>query len=387
MAFLRHTREGVWQAHVLPLDAEYRAEGDARQLTFDPSGVLAPLWVDGGRSLYYPASDRGAWVLWRISPDGAARRLVDTLFPLGADWTASNDGARLAFSSGASHAEIWRMDLDGGQEFKRLTSSTGARDFNPQYSPDGSKIAFMSARPGGAGVWVADGEGNQAAEVARATGAYAAPPRWSPDGTRLVFECVIAGNEDICVVPAAGGETRRLTRHPARDLFPSWSSDGKWVFVSSDRSGAFRIWRIPADGSEAGAIPLTEGEGYAAVQAPGGGPIYYSTKRRGGQLYRIETVGGPAAPAGSIRLMGRPQSFAVGPTGVYFPLSERPEQWFEVWRWTPDGGLARVARIEKRLTSGFSVSPDGRHVLFAAFQEQFGDIYLVDRRRQPAHLP
>ena len=48
-----------------------------------------------------------------------------------------------------------------------------------------------------------------------------------------------------------GGEEQRFTSHPALDDGPDYSKDGKWIYLNSNRTGDFDIWRIPADGAGA----------------------------------------------------------------------------------------------------------------------------------------
>lgn len=240
----------------------------------------------------------------------------------------------------------------------------------------------MSARPEGVTIWVSDNEGNNPLQVAHATGIFAAPARWSPDGAQLVFECVEDGNEDICAAPAGGGAVRRITRNAAQDLFPSWSGDGTWIYLTSDRSGSFQIWKTPAGAGEAGAVQLTQGGGFGAVESPDGSVVYYAGGRRSGALMQAPVAGGHETQVGSIRLLGRPQSFALTKQGVYYPASSNPEQWSEVWQYPFAAGRpSRVIRLDKRLAGGLSVSPDGHWLLFSAFQEQFGDIYMVENFR------
>ena len=50
-------------------------------------------------------------------------------------------------------------------------------------------------------------------------------------------------------MPVAGGAEDRLTASPGYDDGPDYSPDGRWIYLNSDRSGSWDIWRIPADGA------------------------------------------------------------------------------------------------------------------------------------------
>ena len=78
-------------------------------------------------------------------------------------------------------------------------------------------------------------------------------PRFSPDGRWIAFSSNRDGNYDVFVVPAAGGKPRQLTFHTAHDNVVGWTHDGKKVVFSSTRgNGAFpsvaTLWEVPVDG-------------------------------------------------------------------------------------------------------------------------------------------
>jgi dipeptidyl aminopeptidase/acylaminoacyl peptidase len=84
----------------------------------------------------------------------------------------------------SSNSDIWIIPAEGGKPW-RLTSSSGA-DFNPRWSPDGRRIAFISTRGGTAQIWVIDPHGGEAAPLSdMSTGV--AGFIWSPTGTQLAF--------------------------------------------------------------------------------------------------------------------------------------------------------------------------------------------------------
>ena len=69
-------------------------------------------------------------------------------------------------------------------------------------------------------------------------------PALSPDGRTLAFDW----NGDIWRVPVEGGKATVLTRHPGKDLSPSFSPDGKEIAFLSDREGGFQVFTMPAEG-------------------------------------------------------------------------------------------------------------------------------------------
>jgi Tol biopolymer transport system component len=109
-------------------------------------------------------------------------------------------------------------------------------------SPGGSRttepqLAFTRA----GGIWTIGADGTRARALLR--DAYA--PSWSPDGTRLAFFSRRPGDEEVYLARADGTGVRRLTKLPGPDLSPAWSSDGRRLAWS--RSG--EIWTMSANGT------------------------------------------------------------------------------------------------------------------------------------------
>lgn len=93
-------------------------------------------------------------------------------------------------------------------------------------------------------------------------------PQVSPDENLVVFTLRTTdmeadrGRTDLWILELGDKKIRRLTSHPASDFNPRWSPDSRWIWFLSTRSGSSQVWRIRADGGEAGQItdlPLNAG--------------------------------------------------------------------------------------------------------------------------------
>src|SRR5215472_16848043 len=116
----------------------------------------------------------------------------------------------------------------------------------PAISPDLSEIAFVS----GGDIWTVPTSGGDA-HLLVSNPATESRPLYSPDGTRLAFVSTRTGNGDIYVLTLATGQLKRITFDDAPDQLDAWSRDGKWLYLSSgskDVNGMNDIFRVSAEG-------------------------------------------------------------------------------------------------------------------------------------------
>jgi Tol biopolymer transport system component len=118
------------------------------------------------------------------------------------------------------------------------------------YPGANGKIAFESDRSGNNDIWVMNADGTNPVQLTTDP-AGDHTPAWSPDGTKIAFVSDRdGGNFEIYVMNADGSGQTRLTDDPAQDFDPTWSPDGSRIAFVSDRDdGFFDIFVMNADGS------------------------------------------------------------------------------------------------------------------------------------------
>ncbi len=145
----------------------------------------------------------------------------------------------------------------------------------PSYS--NGRIAFTYLGD----IWTADenGQNVQRLTVNKARDAY---PRFSPDGKWIAFSSDRNGNLDVFIIPSSGGTPTQLTHHSADDVVLGWTPDGKGVLFSSQRGEDFMglLYVVSVNGG----MPWRAGPdmGNAASFSPDGSRIAYNPK---GQVY------------------------------------------------------------------------------------------------------
>ncbi|WP_334184394.1 Tol-Pal system beta propeller repeat protein TolB [Novosphingobium sp.] len=166
------------------------------------------------------------------------------------------------------------MDSDGANH--RYLTSGQSTALTPRYSPDYSKILYLSYLNGQPSIYVYDLASNTQKLIAR-TGNPTMAPRWSPDGKWVLYSMASGGNTDIYRISSAGGGTpQRLTNTPGISIGGSYSPDGNQIVFESDRSGNQQIYVMNADGSNQHRISFFGGRSATPEWSPRGDQIAFT---------------------------------------------------------------------------------------------------------------
>jgi Tol biopolymer transport system component/DNA-binding winged helix-turn-helix (wHTH) protein len=338
-------------------------------------------WTPDGRNIVFA---RASWLenagwLWKISRNGGeAERLQ-----FGQEGVQpSIRGNRLAYVRQVANINIWTRkltsSLSAGPPDKFISSTR--MESGPQFSPDGTKIAFESTRSGAYEVWMCRSDGTSLTQLTHFN-SVSGTPRWSPDGRQIAFDSRAPGNADIFVMDSQGGSPRRLTSEPSTEVVPSWSRDGRWIYFASDRTGDWEVWKMPSTGGPA--TQVTRHGGYAAFESTDGTFLYYAKGLTVPGLWRVPTNGGEEIQLISSLEAGYWGYWAAAENGIYYLDTTTTKPGIAFFD-TTTHRTTRVFDLENRpavQAPGLAVSSSKGTILFTQLDVLNRDIILVENFR------
>jgi eukaryotic-like serine/threonine-protein kinase len=354
-----------------------------RIIASNQQGLDGVAWAPDGRSLIYSGGRGNTQGIWRIAATATPKDEPEQLpIPPGVRLCISKPGkngaSRMAAQTEGRDTNIWRLDLSTGRAAPLISSTM--MDYYPQYSADGSRIAFASDRSGATEIWTSKGDGSNQVQLTSFR-SRAAAPRWSPDGRSIVFSSSKGGTLSIYVVDAQGGEPRRVV-HGWR---PSWSMDGKWIYFGSKRSGSDQVWKVGVDG--ANPVQVTRSGGFELLECCDGKWVLYTKSDHAAGLWRMPPGGGPEELLLSDVVVGNWSPIAGGILFAPGTLGSSPvgyslERTQSVTRYSFESGQSKpVGRIDRYGSGGAAASRDGRYFLWTRVERVDSDLFLVENVR------
>lgn len=325
------------------------ATGETRQLIFHPADDRAPLWTLDGKWLTFASTRSGDKQPWMIpfaegKPAGAPRRVAPALVieqPLG----LTRKGAYVAVCNArTSNVYEASYDPDGGTisgKPELLVRRFEGTNSLPVWSPDGTKLAYISSRPasgGGSCSMIVVRDEASGREVFRLSETQVRPLctdlRWRHDNRTLVINALLSGEDDW-----------PNTRH-------------ELLLVDIETGGVSTLARWPLDDSER--------PSFALAVSPDDAYVYYAQQKGpAARVIRRRINGGQSSTIGILPESVAPQSFAISPDGQMLAVADRSTICLVDLR-------SQVARIRytvatggPSLLTGIDWTPDGNRLLFA----------------------
>ncbi len=366
------------------------ASGKLTRLTFDGLTIDGLAWTADGREIVFSSRRGGSFnSLWQIRAGGGTPERVSAFGEDVISPAISHDGNRLAYTRQLDDMNIWSLSLDAAGRVTAKTPLIAStfRDSDPDYSPDGKRIAFTSGRNGSFGIWVCDFDGSNPRLLFDGGPYVTGSPRWSPDGRKIAFDTrakdpARVGNPSIWTVDAEGGEPRRLTEAGTGDVAPSWSRDGAWMYFASTRSGSLQIWKMPSQGGAA--VQVTRKGGFEGFESADGQYLLYVKSRETPGIWRVPTSGGDESLVTDRDQVGYWRCWRVAGGGIYFATAAGaggPRLEFLDLATSTVKQVAELPKPPDPTIPGLAISPDGKTVLLAQYDQNGSNIIMVERSR------
>jgi Tol biopolymer transport system component len=204
--------------------------------------------------------------------------------------------------------------------------------------------------------------------------------RVSPDGREVAVARTRAlGVTDIYIAPAEGsGDARRITDDRLKVHGLSWSPDGKQIYFSSNRAGAFGVWRVAISGQEP--QPVTAGgvNADSVALARNGARLIYETETATTRIWTASLAEG-APPRAVSQATGYDWHPAISPEGARIAFVSDRSGSPELWISGVDGSSPqKMTSFGGPYALSPAWAPDGSAVLISSPVEGNFDIYLVN---------
>ena len=344
----------------------------------------------------------------------------------------SPDGRYVAYAAGAlSRMHVMVRPVGEGRAMA-ITGDTSAAETDPQWSPDGTRVLFLSrggvfSAPAGGGPARPEVPGNATTPIVSAT--------WSPDGNRIAFarddslfvreagasvrtiaglpqatRCAWSPNGEFVACAegdqfyaAAGslfnnqspgwivlarvrdGATTTLTDSLSLNHSPTWSADGRWVYFVSNRDGPNDIYGVPvtASGKAGGGIQrLSTGLGAHTISLAGAGSrLAYSRYSSRSSLWSLPIPANPpVTTAAATRITNANETIeamTISPDEKWLLYDSDLSGNADLFRLPLSGGDPEQLTTDRADDFAPDASPDGREVVFHSWRGGSRDIYVM----------
>jgi hypothetical protein len=257
-------------------------------------------------------SDRtGNWDILLLDKDEKLVNLTaaSTAHEFFANFTFGGDVLNL-YSTDSGEINPATVNADG-TDFKSMNFITaslsavqnGLTDWDPAWAPGGEQMVWlkMTGFPPSVDMWLSNADGSDSRKLT-SDSATEMMPAWSPDGTKIAYVTDKDGQQNVYVMDVASGDVTRLSNHDVGDINPVWSTDGSQILFIAERdiplkTGTVQYFIVNADGSDM--RPFEDGDTFTGGlrYAPYGEQIAYMSNESGSwQIFVMNADGSSVHP-------------------------------------------------------------------------------------------
>lgn len=283
--------------------------------SFKDAGASTPT-TSNGKIVFFRGFDASA-TIYVVDPavPGSETAIGPGMYPA---WKP--DGSAILFTDTTSHegsntnsGELKLMNPDGSNVRSFPTVAFTANFVNNSgWSPDGTKIVYMHASPGGSfstDIWTMNADGSGQTRLTNSSHGDM-HPSWSPDGTKIAYTKSFANGDQIYTVTTVSPTESNLTNLiNTNNRNPHWSPDGTTLLIESDRDHGFfgrpEIYAIsPLSGAVLQRVTNDNYDDHDPIYSPDGALIVFQSGSRpetsNNKLFVMPSNGNPVSPAQQI---------------------------------------------------------------------------------------
>lgn len=268
-----------------------------------------PFWSPDGTKIVFHSDRNGNLDIYTMNADGTGLARLTDHPAIDQTPVWSPDGTKIIFQSlRDGNEELYVMNADGSNPVN--ITRHPANESHPYWSPDSQNIIFNTTRDDGETdeVYTMKADGTDLKRLTK-NDIWDTYASWSPDGKKILYRSRIKApgitydgepmefNSEIFLMDADGSSPVNLSNHKAFDGWPSWSPDGKRILFSSNRSGAFQIYVMNADGSNVRELVKSQGpeeELTKPIWSRDGSKVVFTRTRDGNvEIFTLETSSNP----------------------------------------------------------------------------------------------
>ncbi len=251
---------------------------EPRRLIAVPLEIRGFDWTADEAGLIFSSATAfaGEFRLWLVELEGCERTWLPTrglrsIYP-----TIAREAGNLVYVEETYRRSVVEAEADapfGAEQGTSTFAPSSHSEYDAHYSPDGSRIAFISTRSGAPEIYVADRDGSGIRQLTSSGGSNPEFLQWSPDGEWIAFEMMSGTRLAVHVTDVERGVTRALTRSPDDEILLSWAVDTSALYLRVRREGEWSVKRVDLEtGETESTYPF---DAYMMAEAAGGETLYF----------------------------------------------------------------------------------------------------------------
>lgn len=226
-----------WQQDELGINLTESLE----RLTNDNQLALRHAWLSDYRVIF--SSDRAARQgLWMLDLNRGTTALLGAR---GARQPSISNNGDLAYQVAIFEANLWRISLTNPTRKPQLLVQSRRYDNHPTFSPDGTRLLFLSNRSGKSALWLSNPDGSEQSRVYEADDGRLTRPTWSHDGQWMVGVIYRAESSKVIRIPRSGGQPDYVESFGTNVVQVISLGENIWATINEGQTGSsLTVWGL-----------------------------------------------------------------------------------------------------------------------------------------------